>query len=316
VKLGMQVDLTGQDASGTATMGSASTVVFSSAIEGPVDATDAAAGTLSTLGQTVNIDANTVWDATLTGGLAGLAQGAVVKVFALYDAATNRYIATRIEPDTGATQYKLRGVVSNLDTTAKTYAIGTTVIDFSSVTSVPAGLANGVVATAELQTTQGASGWVATGMQLRHHGAAGAHATVHVRGLVANYTSATSFTLDGWPIDASAAVFPAGQSVIVAGAEVQVDGIVTNGTLVASRVDIQQPGSHGGLDFQVHGPIDSISTSAQTFQLRGTTVSYAGTVAITGGTAASLAVGTSVLVQGTIAKDGSSVQAAKITIGQ
>ena len=155
---------------------------------------------------------------------------------------------------------------------------------------------------------------MATGLQLRNKGLPGDHVTVHVRGLISSESSPTFFMLDGWPIDASAATFPAGQSAIVPGAAVQVDGIMTNGSVVASTVNLQKAGSQ--LDFQVHGPITSVDTAAQTFVLRGETVSYAGSVTYTGGTSTSIAIGAKVLVQGTLSADGATVQAVSIRFDQ
>jgi hypothetical protein len=316
LKLGMQVELTGKDPTTSTGMGNAATIVFTSNLEGPVDSTDAAASTITLLGQTVGVNVDTVWDTALTGGLAGLTAGEVLKVYSLYDSATGRYVASRVEPDAGVTRYKLRGMVSNLDTTAKTYTVGPTKIDYSGVVSVPDGLADDKIATAELQTTQGANGWVATGLQLRNDGMPGDHVNVHVRGMISDAASPTSFTLNGWPVDASGATFPAGQDVIVEGASVQVDGIVTNGAVIATTVDLQVPGGHHGMNFQVHGPIDGMNANRQTFVLRGTLVSYAGDVAFSGGSASDLKIGTKVLVQGTIAGDGNTVQAVKISINQ
>lgn len=316
LKLGMQVQLTGKDPTTSTGMGNAGTIVFTSNLEGPVDSTDATASTVTVLGQTVGVNVDTVWDTTLVNGLAGLTAGELLKVYSLYDGATGRYIASRVEPDAGVTRYKLRGTVSNLDTTAKTYTVGPTKIDYSGLASVPDGLANDKIATAELQTTMGANGWVATGVQLHNNGLPGNHVNVHVRGMIADANSATSFTLDGWPVDASGATFPSGQEGIVEGASVQVDGIVTNGAVIATTVDLQVPGGHHGMDFQVHGPIDGINANRQTFVLRGTLVSYAGDVAFTGGSASDLKVGTKVLVQGKLAADGNTVQAVKISINQ
>jgi hypothetical protein len=316
IKLGMQVQLTGQDPANSSSTGSARTIVFASDLEGPVDVVDTAQSSFTLLGQEVDINTDTVWDSALTGGLGGLTAGKLVKVFALYDNTTGRYVASRVESDAGATQYKVRGMVSKLDTGAKTYAVGNATIDYSGLATAPANLADGMIAAAELQTTVGANGWVATAIQMPNHGNPGDHATVHVRGIISAESGPMSFTLDGWPVDASGATFPSGQSVIVQGALVQVDGITSNGALVASNVDIQQPGLHGGLDFQVHGPIGSILSSQQTFVLRGTTVSFAGSVSFTGGTASDLAVGKKVLVQGKLAPDGNTVQAVTIAIGQ
>jgi hypothetical protein len=316
LKMGMQVQLTGKDPTVASGMGNAGTIVFSSDLEGPVDSADPSTGIIMMLGQEIDTNVDTVWDSSLTGGVGGLTAGELLKVYSLYDSATGRYVASRVDPDAAATRYKLRGMVSNLDTTAMTYTVGTTMIDYSGVTSPPAGLANGLVATAELGTTQGANGWPATGLQLHNDGVPGNHVNVHVRGMISNETSATSFTLEGWPVDASGASFPAGQGVIVDGAMVQVDGIVTNGAVVATTVDLQVPGGHHGLDFQVHGPIDGINTTRETFVLRGTLVSYSGSVTFTGGSASDLAVGTKVLVQGMLAADGNTVQAVKIAINQ
>jgi hypothetical protein len=317
LKLGMQVDVSGADASNSGSMGSATTVVFSSSVIGPVDTVDASSSSFTSLGQTIDVNVDTVWDPTLTGGLGGLTAGQVLRVFSLYDSTTNMYVATRIEPDTAATAYKLRGMISNLDTTAMTYTVGGTTIDYSGASSSAAAskLANGDVVTAELQTTAGSSGdWMATALQLHNQGMPGSKVVVHVRGMISAETSATSFTLEGWPIDASAATFPSGQSAIVDGAMVQVDGIVSNGAVVASQVALQQAGA--ATNFQVHGPIEGLHSNLMTFVLRGTTVSYSGTVNYTGGTAADLAIGTKVLVQGTLASDGNTVQAVNIKIGQ
>jgi hypothetical protein len=315
LKMGMQVALVGSDPTVASGEGNAGNVTFWSDFEAPVDSADPSTGVITLLGQEVDTNVNTVWDPALTGGISGLTPGELLKIYSLYDTNTGRYVASRVEPDAGATAYKLRGLVSNLDTTAMTYMVGTTEIDYSAVTAPPA-LANGLVVTAILQTTQGANGWPATALHMQNNGMPGNKVTVHVRGMVSNETNATSFTLEGWPIDASAASFPDGQSVIVNGAMVQVDGTMYNGAVVASTVDIQTPGAHHGLDFQVHGPIDGINQNRQTFVLRGTLVSYSGNVNFTGGNATNLAVGTKVLVQGTLAPDGNTVQAVNIAINQ
>jgi hypothetical protein len=317
LKMGMQVELTGSDPTTVGGMGSGGTVVFSSNIEGPVDSTDPSTNTITMLGQAVGVNGDTVWDSSLAGGLGGLTAGELLKVYTLYDTANNRYIASRIEPDSGITQYKLRGMVSNLNATAMTYTVGSTTIDYSGVAAPPAGLANGLVATAELQTTMGANGWVATGLQLHNNGMPGNHVNVHVRGMVSNESSPTTFTLEGWPVDATTAKFPDGQGAIVNGALVQVDGIVTNGAVIATNVSLQVPGGNNGEDYQVHGPIDGVNTAHQTFVLRGVVVSYSGSnVVFTGGTAANLAIGTKVMVQGTLAADGNTVQAVSIQFSQ
>ena len=70
------------------------------------------------------------------------------------------------------------------------------------------------------------------------------------------------------------------------------------------------------LDFQVHGPITSVDQAAQTFVIRGQTVSYSGSVTYTGGDASGIAVGNRLFVQGTLSADGATVQAVAIRYGE
>jgi len=239
----------------------------------------------------------------------------VLKVYALYDAATDHYVASRIEADGGAANFKLRGMATALDTTAKTYQVGTTVIDYSAVTAPPPGLADNVVVTAILKTTPNADGsWPATALKLRNAGVPGDKVVVHVRGLVGAFVSLSSFTVDGVPVDASAATLPQGSAGIVSGASVQVDGVMNKGLLIASQVSVMAPGAHGGQDFELHGTVSNLDTTAQTFQVRSVPVSYAGTVTYAGGTAADLGSAKSVLVEGTLSSDGTSVQATHIRL--
>ncbi|MFP5412525.1 MAG: DUF5666 domain-containing protein, partial [Gammaproteobacteria bacterium] len=52
--------------------GTAASIRIGSELVGPVDAVDAAAGTLTVLGQAVRVGATTIFDESLVGGLAGL----------------------------------------------------------------------------------------------------------------------------------------------------------------------------------------------------------------------------------------------------
>jgi len=239
LKLGMHVEVTGNDADPGATppgQGTAVTVQYWSDLEGPVSAVEG--DTIEMLGQTVDATPDTVWDAALVGQLAGLTAGEVIKVYSLYDSASSRYLATRIEADSTATHYKIRGMVSDVDTLAKSYMVGNVPVDYTGVRNPPANLATGVIATAELQTARRGFTWMATGLQV-HSGAPPAnHVLMHLRGVISTESAPTSFVLDGWRVDASSATFADGQLAIVAGAVVQVEGIMTGGSLVATSVEL------------------------------------------------------------------------------
>ena len=132
LKLGMTVEVDGGPVNKSAATGVAMAIRYGAETLGPVTSVDTAASTLVVLGQTVEVTASTVFGESITGGLAGIAAGAVVEVHGLYDAAAAKVVATRIEVKTGVTEYRLRGTLGALDTTAKTFQIGSETISYAS----------------------------------------------------------------------------------------------------------------------------------------------------------------------------------------
>ena len=300
--LGMRVEIDSSridDSTGTAR---AHAMRANGLVTGPVEGTpDAAAGTLTVLGQGVDVTTSTVFDDTLAAGLSAVAEGAVVEVHGLRDSATGRVVATRIQAKTSAGVYKLRGTVSALDTTAKTFSIGGAAISYASVTNVPSTLADGVTLSVKLATTAVDGVWQAQSLGGKSGSSTTTAAQARVRGAITAFTSTTAFSVDGIPVDASAATFPDGDTGLALGVEVEVKGTLTNGTLIATEVGLES--RHKDKDdrkFRLHGAITSVDTTAKTFLLRGITVSYAGTVTYTGGTEEGLVVGAKVQVRGTV----------------
>jgi hypothetical protein len=208
--------------------------------------------------------------------------------------------------------YKIRGVVANLDTTAKTFTMGGTLISYGGVTSVPPDLANGLLLAVRLQTTQVGGAWVATRL------GAGAPKMedadeADLKGAITAFTSTTQFSVNGIPVDATNAQFEGGSAGIVLGAQVEVKGTSSNGVVIAKKVSVETHEDARAAGFELHGAITAIDTTAQTFQVRGVTVSYASpSVVFAHGTAAQLAVGVPVVVHGTLSADGTTVQATRI----
>ena len=310
--LGMQVECEGGPGSDDA-HGFAHAIHVHSALIGPVTAVDATAGTLTVLGQTVTVDAQTAFDTALTNGLAGVTVGAVVQVHGQFDTASQSYLATRVELDPAATHYKIRGTITTLDATAKTLAIGPTLVDFSTTTDVPTDLAVGKLVAIRLATTPVGGVWTATaiadGQRLAQD-----HDVAHLRGVISAFTSATQFSVDGNPVDATNATFPDGQSGIVLGASVEVEGALVNGVVIAKVVGVEDEHEHDGSRVELHGTISALDTTAQTFVVRGVTVSYAGAVDFHHGSAAALADGLFVEVRGGFSADGTVVDATRIDL--
>jgi hypothetical protein len=326
LKLGMSVEVEGGSvdraaatASGTTPTGKASKISFGAELQGPVAALDATAGTFTLLGRTVLVTSSTVFDSTLTGGLAALTAGAVVEVHGLYDATAQQLVATRIEAKPAATAYKLRGTVAALDTTAKTFKLGTETISYANLTEVPSTLANGLAVKVRLQTTQVAGAWVATKLRAAKSSVSDG-TSVEVQGLISVFTSATSFEINGLKIDASSASFDYSDTAGIAlGSRVEVEGSLVAGVLVATKVSVEDSKPRGGgkdkgvKALELHGTVSALNTTAKTFTLRGLTVSYASSTLVwKDGGEAKLADGVKLEVKGALSSDGTQVVASKI----
>ncbi len=317
LKLGMVVEVDGASVDRGSNTGRALAIRYGSELKGPVGSVDAAAGALVVLGQAVQVTATTVFEAGISGGLAGIAAGAVVEVHGLYDAASGRTVATRIELEDSASDYRLRGAISALDTGAKTFRIGTERISYASAGDLPRSLADGQQVKLRLQTTQVAGAWVATRVRSLQH-SYDDRAETEVEGVITAWTSATAFEINGLQVDATNAVFREGEAGVVLGARVEVEGAVVNGVLVARKVHLEDSDDDGddsnGPDrlFELHGTISGLDTTAKTFVLRGLTVSYAGNVAYDDGSEARLANNLRVEVKGVLAADLTSIAATEI----
>lgn len=233
LRLGMVVELqsSAPQADGTgAQAASASEIRWRSEVEGPVTAVDAAAGTLTVLGQSVGTTPGTVFDDGLRGGLSRLAVGQVVEVHGFADA-QGAIVATRIEREEPGRRYKLRGSVQSVDTAARTLRVGALTISYANL-ALAAPPAQGATVRLELAPMPDAAGrWVATridGIAASTVLPAGG-AFAEVEGIVTAYASAARFSVNGVAVDASAvASVPAGVRL---GARVEVEGTLKDGVL-------------------------------------------------------------------------------------
>jgi hypothetical protein len=290
---------------------------LSNEIVGPVTAISQNGSSVDVLGQTVLVTSSTVFDSTITGGLAGLTAGDVVEVHGIAGSTPGQFTATRIEPKAGATAYRLRGTVAALNTTLKTFTIGNALISYAGLAAadVPASLANDLTVRVVLQTTPDATSgaWVATRLKTGKRESTAASDS-HVEGAITVFISSTDFQINGLKVDASSATLPADTSGIALGAHVEVSGSIVNGVLVATRVevDVEQEHGHGQRALELHGTMSNPDIAAMTFALRGVTVWYGGTVTYTNGTVADLALGKKVDVYGVLSTDRTRLEATRI----
>ena len=314
LKLGMMVEVDAGTVDRAAASALALRIRLGSEVVGPVGTIDTVASTVQVLGQTVLVTTSTVFDETLAGGLSALRAGAVVEVHGILDPARSRIVATRIEAEAGATAYKLRGAIANLDTTAKTFTINGQLISYAGLAlgGVPSGLSNGQIVRVLLQTTQVGGAWVATALRGGLRLPEVTRREAHVEGVISAFTSTSSFQINGLQVDASGATFPDGTAGIVLGARVEVEGVVTAGVLVASKVEIEERRTLGERALELRGELGNLNTTDKTFALRGVTVWYGGTVEYRDGTEATLVNGRRVEVRGVLGSDRTRLQARRI----
>jgi hypothetical protein len=278
-------------------------VRFGSEIVGRVTAIDPAAQTLRMLDQTIEVRSNTVFDDSLAGGFAALSVGQVLEIHALFDASSNRYVATRIEDKDNALLFRLRGRISALDTGAKTFRIGDAVVNYG---SVPAGevptLANGLRVRVRLQTTQVDGQWVAvtvrTGLRRVDD-----IADARIRGMVTAFTSPQQFEVQGIPVDATNAAFDPNAAAVRLGAVVEVRGRAASGTIIASRVRVIDRHGDDWQRVELHGNVSELDAAAQTFMLRDVRVNYSRVIEWKDGRPSDLANGKPLEVKGVWSED-------------
>ena len=315
LKLGMMAEVEGADVkrdNAGSGSGRAIAIRIGSEIVGPATAVDVAGKTLTVIGQTVDVTDNTLFDDRITGGLAGISVGTIVEVNGSLNATNGHFTATRIETKPNAPFFKVRGMVAKLDTKLHTFEIGGAKISYDAIAAtVPAGLADGQLVRVKVQTTQVAGAWVAISVKSGVRKVEN-HDEAEVHGLITAFTSATKFSVNGIAVDATNAVFPQGQTGVVLGARVEVEGKALNGVIVASKVQLEDERELHIRGFELHGNITAIDTTLKTFVLRGVTVNYTSTAVYKDGTEADLAVGKQVEVKGVLNLDGKTLTAARI----
>jgi Domain of unknown function (DUF5666) len=244
------------------------------------------------------------------GGFAALAVDQILEIHALFDSATGHYLATRIELEDNADNYRLRGLVSALDSTNKTFNIGDAVINYGGVLAgeLPANFADGQRVRVRLQTAQVNGQWVAISVRTGVRRVDDIN-DARIRGFVNAFTSATQFEVNGIAVDAAAARI---DGTVREGALVEVRGRVANGTLVASRVKVIDRLGDEIKRFELHGNVSALDTVAQTFMLREVKVNYSRVAEWKDGAPTDLADGKAVEVKGLWAEDRSVMFAAVI----
>ena len=247
-------------------------------VESSIGAIDLTASTITVAGQTVTIDALTRLYAenadrsytTLT--LSDFAVGDYVEVSGSRQA-NGSILATRVERQRvragqpGYSNAELYGAIAGLDTTARTFTIGTLTVNYSGAT-VQGTLANGT--RVEVQGTLAGNVLTATSVEAkRNEGNRGAE--IELEGAMTNFdATTTTFTVLNTRVNyANARV----RGTLAEGARVNVEGRVdaTDATLVIAReVEVgHRRGGDGHANREVKGAVTAVDANLLTLDVGG-----------------------------------------------
>lgn len=259
-----------------------SSIVVSSKLLGPITSIDIPNKRFVVLGQTVEVTGSTVFDASLPSGFAALAAGTIVEVYGL-TLANGDLRATFIDRETSPSAFKLEGVISNLNTAARTFSIGLVQMQYgTAIISADATLANGATVRVRLNVTPVNNVWTVIRIQRPPETALEDRSTwMEVTAPVTAFTSPTNFWVGGIRVDATAALFPDGTAFLSGpAARAEVEGRVVNGVLYAAEVEKDD----GNWWSKITGVVTAF-TSPLSFHVNGIPVNATGQTAFTDGTA-------------------------------
>lgn len=242
----------------------ASSIQIQKGLKGPAESLNVALKTLTVAGLPVALDnATLIVRANGTvGNFADLANNSV-EVYGLPQADAS-FKATRIEIESNPTFVQLSGVISQLNTTNATFALGSgaNIVTVSYGTSTPStGLANGVVVSVHTNTLLSASQYVATQIYLRasstnvfteyvtkYTGTSGIHnETNELYGMVSGLSilaSGCTLNVQGLPVSVASTTLC---NSLQNGDYVEVKGLLNNGTFAAYRIEFRTSGGDRNL---------------------------------------------------------------------
>jgi len=197
----------------------------------------------------------------------------------------------------------LTGTVQKLDASSHSFTLGGLVIDYG--TAILGGsldgrpLAEGTLVRVRA-ILSGSSGLAATLVQWWYPVPTADGTTAQIAGLVTGYVSPGSFRMLGVPVDASSAKVTGGPvGSIGNGVKLEVGGVMSNGSLRATKLKIRNvPGTGGPASFNLIGTVGAFKSPAD-FRVRGQPVNASGpSVKFPNGTASDLGNGVKVNVHG------------------
>jgi len=272
LRVGQVATVSGSPGSGsTAT---ASSIVVTTKLVGPVSAVDLPGATVTVLGQTVQIPGDvSVGAGVAPNDVGGLALGSVVAVDG-YRTSTG-LIASRFDLAAGGQSLTVSGPVANLDGAALTFTVGGTTVDYSAVSGLPATLADGSYVIVNGTATSDAATLSASLIAAASEAPAGqGGATASLHGAVTRFGSASDFDVGGQTVATTATTTYVGgtSGSVAADVEVEVAGqYASSGAVTATSVAIVP-----AANVRIVGAVTALDPSGQTVTVDGITVGTTG----------------------------------------
>ena len=276
LQLGMVVNIEGSavtPASSTTGLPTATAyrITYGSEWIGPVS--NRAATTFQILGHTVDVLATTLFGGVVQQ-LSELRDTHFVEVYGYVDQVDGHIQASRIDVSTvQPSAYKLSGAITQINQVSGTANLGQTAISWSLPAVLPSGLSSGDFVRVVLDPSPVGAVWTATRIQLVSSPLSRLSADhdyeAEIHGSITAYQSSANFVVNGIPVNASAAQIT---GTLAVGVQVEVEGSIRSGQLVATKVATKTASQVETQEFEFYGVISNVT--AQTFVVRGETFYY------------------------------------------
>lgn len=253
------------------TSGTADSVFFDDAVEGPVQSVDVAASSLVVMGQTVLVDGATSFDDSPAGcQLATLLAGQVVEVSG-FRTASDEVRATRIECKAAGGELEITGVVAALDAAQHRFQIGALTVDYTSaqLQNFPGGQpANGQAVEVKGMTFAGGV-LTATRVEFKDTNLPADNGDdVEFEGLITRFASQSDFDVSGQRVATSGSTefsqCGAAPITLALNTQVEVDGTFQAGAINATKVECKT-----GTSLRVRSTVTAVNAAASTFSILG-----------------------------------------------
>lgn len=233
------------------------------------------------LGQTVVVNSNTFYKGFAAATFDQIAVGTFVEVYGL-KASDGSVLATLVERKQSSADltngYEARGVVSNLNTSLRTFNLGSLLIDYSNLTTEPAGLANDVVVKVKGITLMGGTLQV-DAVNVRNLRQIYANSELEVKGFVEDDggdQDVNTFTVAGFAVNVRDAKYD-GLSGLTVGNFVELEGTFVNQVLQVREVETEESrdAARGGrYEFYGVATNGTFSNNVLAFDIHGQSVSF------------------------------------------